>query len=300
MKLTPHKKELYQESNLINISKNTSEEIEKRHLKDFFKTTITNSSHKITSKSKIFYSYFKESNLYEIYLIENYSNKNICLAFLFYEIHDKKYSELFITENFFCVFQNAEIKIFKEILDKVSQDEILEFLTKRYKIIIDKTHFIDLNTIEELKKRYIANKNKKEPPLIALETNKSLLYFFSFTLVVFLIPIIHFNFYHGSNKDSKITQRKISILEKEYNSLIDKKSTKNSKIIINILEQIKDFSLNLKSLTLKNKKLYIFLDANSKSNLINFVENYKGNIKINKLTFNQQNKKFDLEALIVI
>lgn len=295
------KKAFSQEAHLTNVSVSTTEEIHKKYIKEFLRTNIQNSNLQITSNSRLFYSFFYESKIYEIYFIKDYTKKSIIPASVFYEIHDEKYIELFVTERYFVVFKHGELALFKDINDVTSNNEILNFIKQRYQIDIHKIHTIDSAKLKDIQQKYILNKDKKEPQLLSLKKDKSITYLFSFIIFVLLIPIIHFNFFYDENKNSKNLQKKISILEKKYSNMINNKNSKKTNQIITTLSNIKSFNgLILKTFILNKNKLHIFLESTKRINLINFTEQYNTSIKIDKINFNPHDKKYILEAEIVL
>ena len=63
-----HEKVFIPFSNITHITKKVTEEISQKHLKSFLKTTLQLAKLPIEKNTKVFYSFIKETNLYEIYI----------------------------------------------------------------------------------------------------------------------------------------------------------------------------------------------------------------------------------------
>ncbi len=286
--------------NIINITQNTSEEIEEQYVKDFLNNCIKSENQKITINSKLFYTYFEKNNLYEIFFIENLNNKDIPLPFIFSEIHNNEYDEVFLYDRYFIVYSKGEFKLFKEINTEISSNDILNFILHRYEINVDKVHKFSNHEIDEIKNKYISNKQKSIPYMIDLKKDKRVFSLFSFTLFLLLIPLIHYNFFHKEENSNQKIDKKLQTLEKRYQNLIEQKDRKKSQYIINTLLQIKNNNLKLQSINLNKNKIHLFIESKNKIKLLEFIDKYNGEIKIDKLNFNEKTKMFDLEVSIVI
>ena len=301
-----HKKALSQKKqtlschNIVNISQSTTEKIENIYLNEFLKNCINSSDHKININSKLFYTYFEKNNLYEIFFIENFSNKKILLPFIFSEIHNETHNEIFLYNNSFILYCKGEFKLIKEISSEISSDDILSFILQRYAITIDKVHKLSENQINELKNKYSLNKQKDSPQLLNLKKDKKPLVFLLFILTLLSIPLMHYNYFYDIDKSTYKIDEKLHTLEKRYTNLLEHKDKKKSSHIINTLLQIKNFELHLQSINLNKNKIHLFIDSKDKLLLLEFIDMYDGDIKINKLAFNSKTKKFNMEAIIGI
>lgn len=282
---------------IINISRNTTEEIKQEYLEDFLKTTLLSSGYKLSNNSKIFYSYFKTAGIYEIYLIHNFKSNNLFLPCIFTKIYDKTKNELFLSDNFFALFEKGKMKLFKELSQHISKDDILEYLQKRYQIGVDKIYQLSHQDIEKFKQEYEKDKNRITPKLLALQRGFKPILLLSYTLFLTTIFAFHYHFISPNIDTSTLHSKQLITLQKQYNSLIDKAKDKTS-IVIDTLQKIKQYNIKLRSIHLNKNKIHIFLNSKNKLHLLEFIESFQKNIKINKLGFDKKNKNFSLEAVV--
>lgn len=283
---------------IINFTQSTTEKIEKKHLSNFFKNIITSNDYKLSFSSKVFYTFFKKSNIYEIYLIDNYTNKDVPLPCIFIDIHNINSNELFITKNFFILYSKGNFKLLKEKTNEISEADIVNYIKHQYQLDIDKVHKITEEELNTIFKNYLKNNDYTNLELLSLNENTKSFYLFAFIFLCLVILTIHYSFYLPNNNTSK-TDKTIRILEKKYANLGKVKEREKTNYIVDILSLIKKYSLDLKSINLNKDKLHIFLESKEKLNLLEFVNKYDGNIKINKLSFKEKSNKFDMEAIIV-
>lgn len=280
---------------IINISKNTSEKIQNKNLNKFLETSLIDFKSNLDSNSKIFFSHFEDKNIYEIFLINGFTKADVFYPLIFSNMHDDKYNELFISQEYFVLYSFGQMKLFKNLND-TSREDILEFIKQKYEVSIDKIHKIDADKEKELLEQYQLKKSK--PHFISLKRDNSIKYFLTFCFLVLLIPILHFNLIHKDTLESN-NEKLESSIKKRYTNILKNKESKKSKYLLNTISQIKSHSLNLNSITLNKNKIHLFLEAKNKSELLSFVDTYDGNIKISNLSFNPQNKYFNMEALVV-
>lgn len=297
--LIPQKATLYC-NNIVNISQSTTEKIEPQHINDFLRNCISSADQTITINSKLFYTYFEKNNQYEIFFIKNFSNKETILPFIFSQVHDENINELFIYDSSFIVYSKGEFKLFKEISSELSIDDIKNFIVQRYEIVIDKTIKFSTQDIDLLQKQYKIDKGSSLPKLIELKKDKRVLWLFSFTIALLLIPLIHYNFLLTNNDTKYKIDKKITSLEKNYKNLFDKKDKRKTRELINTLLHIKKYHLKFQTINLNKNKIFLSLKSKNKLNLLEFVDTFKGKIEIDKLNFDKSTKKFNMEVSIVI
>ncbi len=285
-----------QNQHILNISRDTTEEIKQEYLNDFLKNTLLSSGHTISNNSRVFYSYFKDAGIYEIYLINNFKTNSLFLPCIFTKIYDKTKNELFLADNFFALFEKGKMKLFKELSQSISKDDILEYLQKRYQIGVDKIYQLSHKDIENFKTEYENDKNRITPKLLALQRGFKPILLLSYTLFLTTIFAFHYHFISPKEIDSSTLNNKtLAALQKQYQSLIDKTSNKTS-VVIDTLHKIKQYNIKLRSIHLNRNKLHIFLNSKDKLRLLNFTESFKKKIQINKLGFDKKNKNFSMEA----
>lgn len=266
------KKVLIPFSHITHISKKVTEQISPKYLPSFLKTLILQKNILIPKNTKIFYSFIKEANIYEIYLFET-TNKNPILEFQLFENHpdfqklrDKYF--LFITTKFFVVFFNNQ-PLFAFENKNYTQEDIVKFIEFTHKIVIYKTIMINEKELELLK---LNTQKYKKLPFQKVNNSYEFYYYLFYLLIVIL-----FSFYIYSENLSQSNTPKIIKTE-------IKESYKSKEITLKIVSFIKNLTTHhIKVEKLKyDKKLHSTIIATNQ-NLYNFLAHYKKSHKIIKL-----------------
>jgi hypothetical protein len=283
---------------IIHISQETTEEITAKNLKQFLITSLESHNHPKEFYDQLYYVYFPNKNLYEIYAYKIKTKQSI----LEYQIYEQIYTvnhitpnayDLFIHENYFCVYKNGCF-YFAKNNSEYSKKEIVDYLFYSYDIIIDATYMINQNTLEKL---ISTPYNYKMLKTILLKTKTSFMITYLFTLVFFFTFIIYSVFYENVVSDASIQIQKIQQLKKEYASFKKDVPIKLSETIIDIFQNAKQNHMILLSLQY-DKKFYLHCWTKKKEDIFHFVKYYDQKVVIDKIYFNKSEKKYFLELYI--
>lgn len=275
MSKTSHKA-LIPFSKITHISKQVTEEITQKNFKNFLQTTLTQENFELTQESYIFHYFIKEANQYEIYLLKSY-NKIPILEFQLFEEYTftnftKEKYFLFITNNFFVVYQNKK-PLFAFENKHYTKDDITKFIQFTHKIVIDEVITIEEHSFETLKSNF-----KNIQPLI-FERYKNDHGYFYFIGYLFLIIGFASYLFIGNQQPSTIQN-----IENNKPSPYIKKNITNH--LATFLSRGYANQIEFKQLRF-NKKLYVSLSA-THTNLQAFLSFYK-NVTITKLEKSPEN-----------
>lgn len=273
-----------------------SEKIKDKNLKNFFNSSLKINNITLNNTDKIYLKYIKELNLYQIFILKNeYKYFDFQVFELFYEnkiIEDE--IDLYICNDFFCLYKNGQFYYFQNISLKISVEEFIEYLNKKFNIKIENYKQIDESYLNELKKVYLEKK------LISTFKSINLKKDYSFTIYIFYIFITISFFLIILLQDRKV---------ENFSSTNQLKSEKiNNKYLFSsleeklnyLLEDIKLNNLKLLKLEYKEDNIKIILSSLSKENIYIFLEKNKKDIISSSINFIEEKKIYEVSAHVKI
>lgn len=277
-----------------------TEKINDKYLLDFLRTAIINEQLEINKKSYFYYSFILSVLSYEI-LVFNAPNKNsIPEPFILQEKATAHTLELFITKNYFCLFNDKNLLLYKDI-DNIFQEDIRKYIEQLYKIKVNKVTIIDENKYHSIKDNFITNSKKYSFDFYTVTKEKSFTLFLVFlfvTMTIFsTVLLIHYN-------NTISTQYKniyIPQYEKGYKKLLRlyKSTNKNPiNISISFFKYIKNNSITIENIRYKNSKLYTTLIDTHRKKLLQVVSNYTRNIEVQSIQFNKNKQNYEMDIII--
>lgn len=273
-----------------------SEKIKDKNLKNFFNSSLKINNITLNNTDKIYLKYIKELNLYQIFILKNeYKYFDFQVFELFYEnkiIEDE--IDLYICNDFFCLYKNGQFYYFQNISLKISVEEFIEYLNKKFNIKIENYKQIDESYLNELKKVYLEKK------LISTFKSINLKKDYSFTIYIFYIFITISFFLIILLQDKKVenlsstNQLKSEKINNKYlfSSLEEKLNY--------LLEDIKLNNLKLLKLEYKEDNIKIILSSLSKENIYIFLEKNKKDIISSSINFIEEKKIYEVSAHVKI
>lgn len=301
--------EVIKSNKLKTLSIKVTEEINSKYLFDFLQTNILKSDLIITPNSEFYYSFIKSNMSYEIILFQKSENtlSNFVLEPLlplgYYESNSSDTMDLFYTNNYFVVYQNKKLILFKQITN-VTMDDIVLYLLQTYKIKIDTKIKIDDILIENFKNNYIKNpKIRKNYQINLLFIDKSFQILKVFVLIVtILFGYLLYNNLNGNQIISKSSKELIS-LEKRYNNLLQMYKKNSKRPLDSMMIFFKYIKLNkiiVDTVMYKNKKIETILIHKNKKILLDTVTMYGKKIDIDYIKYDKKIDKYRMEILIEI
>ena len=264
-----------------NITAQTTEEISKSNLYNFFTTTIQSNDIEIQIDDKIFYYYIEESKIYEIYIV-NVSNKYIHTQASIFQYYYKENStnsiDLFITNEYFSIYKNSKLYFFKENKNYEIED-IKSFVKHKYKLQINNIYIINQKQIEKYQNEFI-NKNKEYISYLKPKQSKWSLYYIIY-LFVLLVGLVTYESYLKPIQQSKHTVKK------------EIKYTSNKDILYDIIKLCNIYNIQIEKLNYNTNKYELQIVSSNKKNIDKFITYYKNNIKIKNIYKND--KQYILE-----
>lgn len=288
--------EIIQVVDILTFSSKVTEKINQKYLKTFFRNILNTENIIVNSKSVIFYNFFNTINEYEIYYFESLSKNIILEPFVLENYYldgssfNKNSYDLFVTDNFFALYQNKILQTFRIIKDE-QLDDIKIYLEEKYKIKLSKTIFIDNEKLREFKSITIKkNDYKKYKNRFVSFSNESRFYIF---LTFILISIILFYIYENMKFEIKESAKKSEIK-------VFKDKTFLMVRVESLFKYLKLYEITLDNFHFKNKTILINVDYKNKNTLFDFINGFqnKKRININSISFDEENKLFKSELSI--
>ncbi|MGE4382013.1 MAG: hypothetical protein AB7D41_02310 [Arcobacter sp.] len=268
-----------------------TEKIKEKNLKKFINSSLKINNFDIKKSDKIFTTYIEELNIYQIFILENdYKYFEFQVFELFYKDEIKKSFDLYLCEDFFCLFKNGSFYYFQRFSLNLPIEEFIEFLNKKFSIKIENYRKFDNNDFEKLKNEYLKSDIKTSFKPINKKSNYEF-YFYVFYLIL-LITLFYF-FY----------LEKITIKDSEFvsNDFVSSKELKNkyqfSSFYENLdllLKKIESENLDLISYEFKENSQKIVLISNSKENIYAFLEKNKNYLLSSSFNFLENKNLYEV------
>jgi hypothetical protein len=256
-------------SNTKHITKKVTEEISQKNLKSFLKTALFHEHYPITKNTKIFYSYIKETNLYEIYIFSTPYKQPLLEIQLFENyphLHKNRY-QLFITNSFFTIYSYGKVIIAYENKN-YDPNDIVKFIQFTHKITIEEIITINDEEYHQLK---LNTTNLKPLPYLSIASSYEQYYFLVYLLLVILLSF----YFYTITYNQPLPKQQTITTEPLY---------KNEKISLKITQFIQN--LNSKNIKLQelqyDKKLFAKIESKNQ-NIHDFIALYKKDMKIIRL-----------------
>jgi hypothetical protein len=283
---------------IIHISQKTTEQINKKNLKDFLITSLERQSFPKLLYNRIIYRYFPHQNIYEIYAFKTHKKKNI----LEYQLFEYFYTEqniipngydIFICEDYFCIYKDGKFFFAKEN-KSYKENEIVDYVKHFYKISLGGVYTLSKNDMESLAQ----NTNKLHPvESIILYKNNLFIIIYTLLLLSFFTYIVYefYNAYY-QNSDTQNTQQHYK-LKDTYKKLLETKPKQLSDEIQIIFFYLDKYNIGLKSFVF-DKKYVISMTSNKRDDIYKFAHYFKNKITIEHITYNDEHKVYFVELYI--
>lgn len=268
-----------------------TEKIKEKNLKKFINSSLKINNFDIKKSDKIFTTYIEELNIYQIFILENdYKYFEFQVFELFYKDEIKKSFDLYLCEDFFCLFKNGSFYYFQRFSLNLPIEEFIEFLNKKFSIKIENYRRFDNNDFEKLKNEYLKSDIKTSFKPINKKSNYEF-YFYIFYLI--LLITLFYSFY----------LEKITIKNSEFvsNDFVSSKELKNkyqfSSFYENLdllLKKIESENLDLISYEFKENSQKIVLISNSKENIYAFLEKNKNYLLSSSFNFLENKNLYEV------
>lgn len=183
--------------NFINIDQTqtflqeVSEPLQKSNELDFINTLLFQNGQKIDKTSSVFYSYIEKSLKYFIFIVPKNCLPKACLFNIFYRDNklDKNNTDLFITNDFFCIYIDGEMIFFKSKENSAYDEDIIKYCELLIKDKIDNVFTISDEKVHELELLYKENKKILALPRTITKSYGKLMTIVSFTIMVCFIAV---------------------------------------------------------------------------------------------------------------
>lgn len=278
---------------IVNTLIKVKSEILKDVLNEFLFTSLRRQNIKLYSNSKIFYTYLKQNNYYQISTYRTKDEKPILeLDLINYYINNSSENtfNLCICDDLFILYKNSELYYYQKKSNDMSTEEIKLFLENKFSILILQKTLITNSEINKMKLEF-NKKNFKSKLLYIKKTSLNLFYYFKFLILLLTLFIFATYLLKSENKDE------ITLLKNEYNRLEKQKEYKNyvSTKLLNVFLEIKKLNMKINKLVYEDGKILVNITSSKRNSLYVFIKSYKKSV-INSITMNGGN--YDMDAKI--
>ena len=301
--------DIIEASNIQIVSINVTEEINSKYLKQFLKTTLENNNINNDNNTYITHTFIENLNLYEILILKS-DNENFIVDI---DIFSKYYSlntinnttDLFITNNFFVIYRNKKLFIFKYFAKQSTLNDINLYIQQTYKITLDNIYNITNKEFNHLKQLYINDKSYiNMNSFYKINTNNISSLFFTY---LFICTVLFGGFLYNIyvNKYTKLNY-KLQNIETKYKVLLQQHNDKHkytspiSSEIINLFKYLKLEHIKLKAIIYEKNKIKAILLHKNKKNLLDILTIYNQKIKVNKIDYIKDKLLYKMEVEIEV
>ncbi|MEA3512841.1 MAG: hypothetical protein U9R37_04515 [Campylobacterota bacterium] len=288
---------------ITTLSIKVTEEINKKDVLKFIKTTIINKHLTVENSLSFYYTYIKEILSYEIIVVDTNQIDFTIEPFLFLEDerNELEKSIVFMTKEYFVYYKNRELIFLKKIKNEKPLN-IKAFVEHTFKITLNNIYEVDDNELNKL--RELNNQKKSNPKVFKkLQENngfRTFIYIFILTTTLFLYLL--FNDIKKDN-NTNICMKNSYKLEKQYHNLTKasyKNDLKPTKYIKELFKYLKIDKIKVEKIQYANKKIKINISHKSKEVLMNFLTKYNKKIKINYISSDLPNSRYNMEFSVAI
>lgn len=272
----------------IEVTQKISDSNIRNFLLSFFK--IQNFTYKDTDK--IFLSYIDELKIYQLLI---FSEEKRYFDFQLFEEYYKEIKvensiDLYICNNFFCLYKNGEFYYLQKIILEISNDELFEYINNKFDNKINEYKFITEDEIIQLRERYLNNPKKKELKLTTLKKNYGFYFYIVYIFILINVAVLFFLFdFNVEEKTNNIDANlQIEILKKEHQFL-----SFEEKISL-LLKKIDSNNLDLTSLEFNQNRLKIVLNSSNKESIYSFLEENKAIFLSSSINFLENKNLYEV------
>ncbi len=271
------------------LSIKVTEEINKKNLHSFLKTSIINSGLDISKNSYYYFYYNKYASTYEILFYEKVSESIVLEPFLVLEKYPKNCASVrvYITNDYFVIVQNNKLLIFKKVTTS-DIDEISSYIKQIYKI--EKFEMIQLSSKELslLKQEGVSVSQEYFYPLYH---KNSFRFFMIFSIFGFIL-LLGF-LYIENNKIKNIKSTPIFSPQVK----TQKRISVGDKIDV-LFKNLKSYNIVIEKIEYENGKFQTIVYHKNKTDLLNFANLYINKIQIKTLKYDDSKKLYAMEVII--
>lgn len=275
-----------------------SEEIENKNLKKFIFTSLKLNNFEISKNDFMYINFISELKQYQVLTFPNHYKNSIFQIFELYYLNKKDLNkfDLYFCDDFFCLYKNGKFYYFQNLQTEIDIDDLIEYINKKFSIILDSFNVIQKESYEDLKKEYLekAFKNKLENFNIKDDYSFKIYLFY---ILIIIISCVTFYLYDNQIKNEKNEK---SIIEENQFDKLKKEHffTSISLDFNNIVRLLGKHNLNLKSFEYKDNKQKIVFSSFIKSDIYSFFNELKDNLITQEINYFENEKNY--EAVIYV
>jgi len=276
-------------SEINTLSIKVTEKIHKKNLFKFLRTNILNSELSYTKNSFFYYTYITHSSTYEIFLYDKMTQDTILEPFILpYLLSRSKVQSLYITDNYFALFENESLLCLKNI-SNTSDEEIIDYIKQIYKLDDFEVLIVPSSLLNNFDLKKYKPYNQLE---VALYEDKSFVVFTvylgisSFLLLLFLMYQFTQNDYPEIQDKPKTNKHKIPPLNKPFKKAHE------------LFSYIEVNTMYIKKISYTNNKIKTTLYDTNKQSLLKLLNKYNKNIQLKSLVFSSENKLYSMDVII--
>jgi len=286
-------------SKIQSFSVKVTEEIGEKYLLDFLRTSLENQID-VGKNSKFYYHYIFSSLSYEIIYFNESVKHSIPEPFIFIEECGVDTKELFITQNYFCLFDSKVLVLYKEI-QNILQEDIQTYIEQLYKIKIDNVTVVDNKKYVQVKNKFLSQTQKYSFNFHPLKKDNSFKIFSLYSVLIIIVFLFSLYVAINTNQHTIAKSEDIPLYEKGYKKLysIYKKSEEKSiNSSMEFFDYIASYNIFIEKLNYKNGTLNIILEDNNRKKLLQTISNYTKTIKVRSIQFDKSSNRYKMDIAI--
>lgn len=244
----------------------------------------------------VVYFYFHPPSLhYEVTLFSRKNNTQYPEFFTLKAHHQnlKNLNVVFVSNSYFYLFIQNQFITFKELQNNTI-DEIKTYIEQVYEIVLHDLIPIQEDTFQKSSLEYEQNIYPQETQkFVQLRKKRSYPIFLFFCGVVTITFLIIFQNIHQNQNNTHPFEKEI-VEPKSFHQ----KNNKFEKLVIPFLEDIANRGIYLQKIQYQHQKIKVILFHPQKEHLLKILSNKQYRSKVEKISFDSQNKQYIMEMSI--
>ena len=266
---------------------NVSEKIKDANFSNFISTSLNLNNFETTKNDFLHVIFIEEILQYQILIFPQHNKIPIFQIFeqLYFTKTDLITFDLYITNTFFCLYKNRKIYYYQNLESKIINEELLDYLSKKFNQEINNYKFFTELNLKELEVKYLKQNNKNSIKNFNQKNNFSFKLYLIYLIIIFSIIFI-FKEKNQIEENFK-TENNFNDLKNEYlfnYFYLD---------FDNLNNLLRKYNLNLKLLDYKDNKIKLIFTSNSKPNIYAFLEDIKNRLISQQIIFIENENIFE-------
>ena len=263
---------------------NVSEKIEDKSILSFAQTSLDLNNIEYSDSYNIYCTFLKYSNQYQIIVFKSTFKYLIFELIHFCEnTQNSDTFTLYITKDFFVIFNDNHLYTYQKINQQYTKKELLEYISKNFKIIITNVKELDENILNEIVERKDFNSDISFLKNINQKTKKAFLLYVFYLFACISSTIFYISYEEEAFNKKKLFEQK-EAKDKYLKTIKELKFDPYEIEYTKLVKIINTLGLKLISYNYISGIMNIKISSKNKNNIYEFLNHYKRSLLGNSIS----------------